>query len=466
MEKVRTRFPPSPTGHLHLGGARTALFNWLFARHHKGEFVLRMEDTDRERSSQEYVDAILEALEWLGLNWDEGPYFQTERIEIYYKYIEKLLDEGKAYYCECTPEELERKRKEALARKEKPAYDRTCRDKGLGPGPNRVVRFKAPLDGTTIVDDLIKGPTVFANKELDDLIILRSDGLPTYNFAVVIDDATMNINYVIRGDDHLNNTPRQIQIYEALGFPLPKFAHLPMVMGPDRSRLSKRHGALSVLAYRDKGYLPYALNNFLVRLGWSFGDQEFFTMEELIEKFSLDNVGRSAGVFNPDKLLDLNAKHIRATPSASLVDYLIPFLEKHNLHYSNREFLISCIESVKTRSKTLEEMVENMAFYIVEDVVYEEKARRFLQKRLIPIFYKLKDEILGLDEFSEKKIEDIFRSLCKEHDLKLKDIAQPVRVALTGRTVSPGLFEVMNILGRQKIADRLKKAIEYMEKDE
>ncbi|MBT8352175.1 MAG: glutamate--tRNA ligase, partial [Deltaproteobacteria bacterium] len=314
MKKIITRFPPSPTGYLHIGGARTALFNWLYARHMKGEFILRIEDTDTKRSTQESVDAIFEALEWLGIAWDKGPFFQSQRLNIYTEYIQKLLDTGLAYYCTCSPEELDEIRKRAIEVGGKPKYDGTCRDKNLSRPEGAVIRFKAPAIGITVLEDVIKGNIVFQNEELDDFIIARSDGSPTYNFVVVVDDITMGINTVLRGDDHVMNTPKQILLYNALNHPLPTFGHVPMVLGSDRTRLSKRHGAMSVTAYRDMGYLPDAFINYLVRLGWSYGDQEIFSRDELVEKFSLENIGRSAGIFNPEKLLALNADHIKATP--------------------------------------------------------------------------------------------------------------------------------------------------------
>jgi glutamyl-tRNA synthetase len=302
-EKVITRFAPSPTGYLHIGGARTSLFNWLYARHHQGQFILRIEDTDQARSTEESTQAILDAMTWLGMNWDQGPYFQAERVELHREKVQELIRSGKAYYCVCTPEELEEKRKRALAAQRKPKYDGACREKQLGKGPGAVVRFRCPQAGTTVVRDLIKGVVTFNNEELDDLVIERSDGYPTYNFAVVVDDAEMGITHVIRGDDHLNNTPRQILLYEALGHPIPQFGHVPMILGADKTRLSKRHGATSVLAYKEMGYLPEALVNYLVRLGWSHGDQEIFSPEELVQFFELGQVGKAAAVFNPEKLL-------------------------------------------------------------------------------------------------------------------------------------------------------------------
>ncbi len=463
MNTIKTRFPPSPTGHLHLGGARTALFNWLFARHHQGIFLLRFEDTDRERSKQEYVDSIREALEWLGLEWDEGPYFQMDRMDIYREYAQRLFEEGKAYYCECSPEVLEEKRKKALAEGRKPKYDGTCRDKGLGPGPGRVLRFRCPEIGTTVVEDLIRGPVAFDHKELDDFILVRADGTPTYQFAVVIDDLTMGITHVIRGDDHLSNTPKQILLFEALGATPPKYAHVPMILGPDGSRLSKRHGALSILAYRDEGYLPQALRNYLVRLGWSYGDQEIFSLEEMIEKFDLSRVSKSAARFDPDKLLALNAHYIRQEDTDRLAEMVKPFLEKLGLKVSDEDMLRQAVETVKPRARTLAEMAEMMRFYFVDQVEYEEKAaRKFLKPDIAPVLERLVKELEVLEKFEEEPLEKLFRGLAEEYQLKLKHIAQPVRVALTGRTVSPGLFEIMDILGKETVLARLQRALQYI----
>ena len=373
-DTIITRFPPSPTGYLHVGGARTALFNWLYARHMKGRFILRIEDTDTERSTQASVDAIFEALEWLGIDWDEGPYFQSKRFDIYIEYIQKLIDSGNAYYCTCSPEKLEEMRKIAMATGKKPKYDGTCREKGLKNSDNAVVRIKAPLTGTTVVHDVIKNNIVFQNTELDDFVIRRSDGTPTYNLAVVIDDITMGINTIIRGDDHVNNTPKQIMIYNALGAPLPAFGHVPMVLGSDRTRLSKRHGAMSVTEYRDMGYLPDAFINYIVRLGWSYGDQEFFTREELIEKFSLENIGRSAGIFDIDKLLALNADHIKMTPPGKITKHLAPFLNKLGFEVQDGPFIEGVIKTLNARSKTLKEMAESAAFYFKDTVSYDKDA--------------------------------------------------------------------------------------------
>ncbi|MEZ4567937.1 MAG: glutamate--tRNA ligase [Desulfobacterales bacterium] len=344
-QQIITRFPPSPTGYLHLGGARTAIFNWLYARHTGGRFVLRIEDTDVARSTKESVDAIFEALEWLGIDWDEGPYFQSERLDIYKAHIDRLIENGHAYYCTCSPDAVDRMREAAKARGDKPRYDGTCREKNLPWTKDAVVRFKSPLVGNTVVEDVIRGDIAFSNTELDDFIIARSDGSPMYNLAVVVDDITMNINTIIRGDDHISNTPKQILLYQALGARVPDFGHVPMVLGPDKSRLSKRHGAMSVTAYRDMGFHPDAMVNFLVRLGWSHGDQEFFTRDELIEKFNLEHIGRSAGVFNPEKLLALNAEHIRNASPALLAAHLLPFLQAKGISATEDAYLHGVIET-------------------------------------------------------------------------------------------------------------------------
>ena len=463
MSDIITRFPPSPTGYLHVGGARTALFNWLYARHTKGTFVLRIEDTDTVRSTQESVDAIFEALDWLGIEWDEGPYFQSQRFDVYETYIQKLIDAGHAYYCTCSAEEIEAMRARAMESGGKPKYDGTCRNKGLGKTDNAVVRFKAPLAGTTVVEDVVKGNIVFQNDELDDFIICRSDGTPTYNFVVVIDDITMKINTIIRGDDHVMNTPKQMLIYKALGVPLPVYAHVPMVLGSDRTRLSKRHGATSVTAYRDMGFLPDAFINYLVRLGWSHGDQEFFTRDELVEKFSLENIGRAAGVFDQEKLLALNAEHIKATPVNTLAALLIPFLEKEGVQADADDFLEAVVTTLVPRSKTLAEMAKDALFYFADAIEYEEKAaKKFLKANALEPLDMLIAELEKLPAFTEKNLEDAFRAVMEKSGLKLGKIAQPVRVALTGRTASPGIFEIVAIIGKQKVLDRLNKAVAYI----
>jgi glutamyl-tRNA synthetase len=462
-DSVVTRFPPSPTGFLHVGNARTAVFNWLYARRMKGKFILRIEDTDTERSTQEAIDVIFEALEWLGIDWDEGPYYQTKRLEIYHDYLNRLIDSGRAYYCTCSPDEIEAMRQKAMATGGKPKYDGTCRDKGLSKTEDAVIRLKAPLSGTTVVEDVIKGNIVFQNDELDDFIVCRSDGIPTYNFAVVIDDMTMQVNTIIRGDDHVMNTPKQILLYDALDCPLPIFGHVPMVLGTDKSRFSKRHGAVSVSAYRDMGFLPDAMLNYLVRLGWSHGDQEFFTRQELIELFDLEHIGRSAGVFDPEKLLSLNADHIRATPAEKLVEPLEPFLKERDIEVKDSDLMIKVIETLHARSKTLDDMAEQALFYFVNEVSYEEKAaKKFLKPAVLEALQLLETQFETIKDFTEENLENAFKAVMDQTGLKLGKIAQPVRVALTGKTASPGIFEVTAIIGKDKVISRLQKAIGYI----
>ncbi len=464
MDQIITRFPPSPSGYLHVGGARTALFNWLYARHTGGKFVLRIEDTDTARSTKASVDAILEALEWMGLDWDEGPYFQSERLDVYKEYIQKLLDSGRAYYCTCSPEAVEEMRNKARESGGKPKYDGACREKGLGPSPGAVVRFKAPLTGVTVLKDVVKGSIAFQNDELDDFVIKRSDGMPIYNLAVVVDDITMGINTVIRGDDHVMNTPKQILLYKALEIPLPTYGHVPMVLGKDKARLSKRHGAVSVTAYRDMGCLPDAFINYLVRLGWSFGDQEFFTREELIEKFTLENIGRAAGVFDLDKLKALNAYHIKASPPAGIVPRLAPFLKEHGHDIEAGPFMEGVIQSLSARSKTLEDMARDALFYFGESVEYEEKAaRKFLKPGVLEPLRLLAENLEALEEFTESELENAFKQVMEATGLKLGKIAQPVRVSLTGRTASPGIFEIIEIIGKDRVVSRIKDAIRFIE---
>jgi glutamyl-tRNA synthetase len=466
---VRVRFAPSPTGHLHMGGARTALFNWLYARHNKGIFILRIEDTDRTRSTEEYISSIIEGIKWLNLDWDEGPYRQTDRFDVYRSYAGKLLNEEKAYYCYCSPEELEQRRQEALAQGKSLKYDGRCRNlKEPVPGRKPAVRFKMPQEGETVVNDLIRGRIVFENIQLDDLIIMRSDGIPTYNFTVVVDDVDMNITHVIRGDDHLNNTPKQIHIYIALGYEVPFFAHLPMILGADKTRLSKRHGATSVIAYKEMGYLPDALVNYLVRLGWSYGDQEVFTPEELIKYFSFDNIGKAAAVFNPEKLLWLNSQYIINSPSERLIELVMPFLVKENVIKEDRTFdkkwLSKAINTLKERSRTLIELANSLRYYLAEDIEYDLKAKeKFLNENSLASLVEVKEALKTLDNFIAPEIERVFMSIVEKQKTKLGKIAQPVRVAITGRTESPGIFEVLEIVGKEKTLRRLERAIRTVE---
>ncbi len=465
MSHVRVRFAPSPTGFLHIGGVRTALFNWLYARQQKGIFVLRIEDTDQSRSTEESIQAILEGMRWVGLDWDEGPFRQTERVELYREHALRLLKQGQAYWCVCAAEDLEARRKAAEAKGLSPRYDGRCRSLGLeNPTGEAALRFRAPQAGQTVVDDLIKGPVVFDHEVLDDLIILRSNGIPTYNFSVVVDDALMGITHVIRGDDHLTNTPRQIPIFEALGFPLPRFGHLPMILGSDKTRLSKRHGATSIMAYKDMGYLPEAMVNYLVRLGWSHGDQEVFSRAELIEKFTFDSVQSSPAVFNPDKLLWMNAHYITHQPPASVAQALIPFLEgaglKEAVTQVSAEWLAQLVVTIRERTKTLAEMVHWAAPYFGEEVVIEdEAAKKHLTAAIAPVLEQLTNRFEALPRFSKATWETVFKGFVEEQGIKMGAVAQPVRVALTGRTASPGLFEVMDLLGRERTLRRLRKGI-------
>ncbi|KQC08167.1 MAG: glutamyl-Q tRNA(Asp) ligase [Smithella sp. SDB] len=463
MEKIRTRFAPSPTGYLHIGGARTALFNWLYTRHHDGEFILRIEDTDQQRSTDESTKAILDAMTWLGLNWDEGPYFQAHRVELHREMVQKLINEGKAYYCTCSPEELEEKRKQALATGKKPKYDGTCRDKNLKKTPGSVVRFRGEQSGVTIVEDIIKGNVIFNNEELDDLIIERGDGYPTYNFAVVIDDALMNITHVIRGDDHVNNTPRQILMYQALGFDVPKFAHVPMILGSDKTRLSKRHGATSVMAYKEMGFLPEALVNYLVRLGWAHGDQEIFSQKDLIDLFDLDAVGKSPAVFNPEKLLWLNAHYIKEASTERLKEEMKP-LWPTGINTDDADFTRKVIADLQPRAKTLTELASMANFYFTDEIKYEEQAaKKFLTTDVSPHLRALVETISTVQNFSKEDIEIFLINFTKEKNIKFKIIAQPLRVALTGKTVSPGIDEVMTTLGKERVCRRIQNAINYIE---
>ncbi len=499
-EEVRVRFAPSPTGFLHIGGVRTALFNWLFARHNHGTFILRIEDTDRERSTEDSIQEIIESLRWLGLDWDEGPFRQMERKKLYLEKAKQLLDAGKAYLCYCSPEDLEAKRKAAQARKEKPRYDGTCRNRTEFPkGAPHVIRFKCPQEGNVVVEDLLRGNVEFNMAELDDFIIFRTDGTPTYNFVVVVDDADMRITHVIRGDDHLSNTPRQALMYDALGFPRPKFAHLSMILGPDKTRLSKRHGATATLAYRDMGYLPDALVNYLARLGWSHGDQEIFTRQEMIEHFSLEHVTISAAVFNPEKLEWVNEQWIQKSIPAELAGPFEAALIKAGIlpekHDKTLADLIQVIPLLQQRAKTMVEMAHGAEFYfknvnvsikfglglgfkaeaeVLRDgkVVEEEKpysseakidekaVNKFLTPEVKPLFDQLIAGLEAMDEpLDHDAVEALFKQTVEKAGLKLGKLAQPVRVALTGKTASPGIFDVVLLLGKQKTVERLRSAV-------
>ncbi len=459
---VRTRFAPSPTGFLHIGGARTALFSWLFARHHQGIFVLRIEDTDRERSTAASIETILESLLWLGLGWDEGPHHQSARTDVYRERAEALLAAGRVYRCYCTGEELEARRQAALAAGRRPAYDRTCRDRSA-PLHGRtafVLRFRTPLDGETVVDDIVKGRVVFQNADLDDFVILRSDGAPVYNFCAAVDDAAMAITHIIRGDDHLANTPRQLLLYEALGTTPPRFAHVPLILGLDKARLSKRHGATSVLAYQEMGYLPDALVNYLARLGWSHGDQEIFTRGELITHFTLENVGKAPGIFNPEKLEWVNFQCMKATSAAELARLVVPFLERAGVPVpADREWLTRVVETLRERAKTLVELADFCRFYLAETIEPDpQAAAKHLRPEIEPALADLLSRLAALPRWDAAAIEEAFQQTLARTGLKLGALAQPVRVAVTGGTVSPGIYEVLDVLGRERSLARLRPA--------
>jgi glutamyl-tRNA synthetase len=471
MTQVRTRFAPSPTGYLHIGGARTALFNYLFARHYGGQFVLRIEDTDRERSTPEAIQAILEAMQWLDLDYDEGPFYQAERYPLYRGKIRQLVAEGKAYPCVCTPAELDAKRQLAQKEKRKPAYDGTCRPPegsiaALPVDRPYTIRFRSPRDGSTVVNDVVKGQIVFDNRELDDLIIARTDGTPTYNFCVVVDDIEMKITHIIRGDDHLSNTPRQILLYQALGQSLPQFAHVPLILGTDKARLSKRHGATSVMTYREIGYFPEAVVNYLVRLGWSHGDQEIFSRDELIEKFTLENVGKSAGVFNPEKFLWVNFHYLKSSPLPQLAEAVIPYIRAKGYPVpQDKLWLEKMIKTLQERSKTLVELVDAAAFYLLEDIAIDEKAAaKFLTAEVRAPIAKLIEQLRDLDDFTDSYVEQAFSAVLQQQGLTMSTLAQPVRVALTGSTVSPGIHEVISVLGKERTIQRLQLVLQRLDR--
>lgn len=462
--KVRTRFAPSPTGYLHIGGARTALFCWLYSRHHGGDFVLRVEDTDRERSTPEAVQAILDGMNWLGLNADEGPYYQTERFDRYKEVVHQLLDEGKAYHCYCTKQELEEMRTAQMARKEKPRYEGLCRERtepraGIDP----VVRFRNPQEGEVIVNDHVRGKVTFRNTELDDLIIARSDGTPTYNFCVVVDDMDMQITHVIRGDDHLNNTPRQINIFAALGATPPEYAHLPMILGPDGAKLSKRHGAVSVMEYRNDGFLPEAVRNYLVRLGWAHGDQEIFSTEQMVKLFDIADVNHSASAINPDKLAWLNQHYIKEGDPEKLGAELGWHFERMGVATAGGPSLAAVVKANAERAKTLKEMAENCVFFYQDFEEYEEKAaRKNLQPDAVEPLQKVRNALAGLGEWRAGTIHETVNAVAESMELKLGTVAQPIRVAVAGKGVSPPIDVTLELLGRDITLARLDKAIRHI----
>ena len=456
-----TRFPPSPTGYLHIGGARTALYSWLHARQNDGKFVLRIEDTDLERSTQASVQAILDGMEWLGLEYDEGPYYQTERFDRYKEVIDQLLEQGHAYHCECSKERLDEVREQQKANGLKPKYDGRCRELGLSESENTVVRFKNPLDGDVVIRDIVKGNIVISNQELDDLVIARPDGVPTYNLTVVVDDMDMGITHVIRGDDHINNTPRQINILQALGATLPLYGHVPMILGEDGARMSKRHGAVGVMQYRDDGFLPEALLNYLVRLGWSHGDQELFDMDELLTLFKVEDVSRSPSTFNPEKLLWVNQEKIKALTATQLLEKSQWHFKQAGLDVEVNDYSISVVELIQERCKTLIDVVEQTSFFFTEVEEYAPAAMKKWIKTASPdLLEALIGKLAGLAEWSVEGIASAVQAVVDENEVGFAKVAQPVRIAVTGSTMSPSIDQTLFILGREVSMQRLQSGLQ------
>lgn len=482
MDQVRVRFAPSPTGYLHVGSSRTALFNYLFAKHHNGVFVLRIEDTDLARSTEASTQAILDGMKYLELFWDEGPevggdygpYFQSQRLDLYREYADKLLEAGRAYQCFCTPEELDQIRKEAVEQGRDPKYDGRCfhlsdaeRQQFIEQGRKPVLRFKAEYEGTTVVEDLIRGKVTFDNNQLDDFVIVKSDGMPTYNFAVVVDDALMRISHVIRGEDHLSNTPKQIQLYEALGFPVPKFAHIPMILGPDKTLLSKRHGATSVTQFRDEGYLPDAMVNYLALLGWSYDDsQTIFKRDDLIRKFALEKVSKNPAVFDITKLQWMNGVYIRDLGLDEFYQTALPLFQSwgyisEEVTSEEESRLKAILAILQERVKLLSELKEASYYFFEDELRYNEKAlnKVLFKEGAAEVLNALLPELLNVKDYTQENLEPLFRKVQEQFDCKLAAVIQPVRVAVTGTNVSPGIYEVLALLGRAKTCERIKDAL-------
>ncbi|WP_434654063.1 glutamate--tRNA ligase [Thermoanaerobacterium thermosaccharolyticum] len=475
MRDVRVRFAPSPTGNLHIGGARTALFNWLFARHNNGKMILRVDDTDLERSTGDSMKAIIDGLKWLGIDWDEGPIYQSKRLDLYKNYADKLVKEGKAYYCFCTKEELDEMRKEAQKAGKPPMYSGKCRNlpadevkKYMDEGKKYVVRLKVPKEGKTIVHDIIRGDVEFDNSTFDDFIIMKSDNMPTYNFATVIDDYDLKISHIIRGEEHLSNTPKQILIYDALGFEKPSFAHVSMILAPDRSKLSKRHGATSVQEFRDLGYLPEAIINYITLLGWIPSDgEEVFSTEKSISEFTLDRVSKNPAIYDTKKLTWLNGIYIRDCDIDRLTKEVIPFLINKGLISDNYDYdyIKKVVSAVREREKTLNEIAEAMSYYFNDEFDYDEKGvKKYFEKDGVDNILKEAIEVLDkVDDFNLVETERVYRDLIEKLDIKSGDLFHPTRLAISGRTFGPGLFDIMELLGKKKTIERIKKAIKYIE---
>ncbi len=458
---MKSRFAPSPTGYLHIGGARTALFAWLWAKKNQGEFILRIEDTDKERSTKESVEVILQGMEWLGLDYDKGPIFQSDRIERYQAVISLLIDSDKAYYCNCSKQRLDSLREDLMKKGEKPKYDGCCRKKNLTDG---VVRFLNPNDKAVLFEDYVKGNIEFANSELDDLVIARADGSPTYNLTVVVDDHDMGIDFVIRGDDHINNTPKQINLYKALGWSLPTFAHVPMILGGDGARLSKRHGAVNILSYRDEGYLPKALLNYIVRLGWSHGNQELFSISEMIDLFDLKDINKAPASFNKDKLVWLNQSYIKTTEINELLNHLQYHLDRQSININNGPNIKDVVESLRDRSKTLIEMANSCTmFYQDFDSFDSDLAKNVFQTKSRTILESLYSSLEALDSWTAEEIHNVIMKICKNRNIGFAKVGQPFRLALSGNGKSGSIDKSAQLVGKDRTLSRLKMAIDFIE---
>ncbi len=459
---IVTRFPPSPTGDLHIGGARTALYSWLHARQNDGKFILRIEDTDLERNSQKSVDAIIDGMNWLGLDYDEGPIFQTDRFDRYKEVIQQLLDEGKAYRCDCSPEELDLVREQQRANKEKPKYNGKCRERNDVPVEGSVIRFKNPLEGDVVIHDLVKGDIVINNRELDDLILARPNGVPTYNLTVVVDDIDMEMTHVIRGDDHINNTPRQINLFLALGAKLPEFAHVPMILGDDGKRLSKRHGAVGVMQYRDDGFIPQALLNYLLRLGWSHEDKEIFSREEMLKLFKIEDVNVAPSTFNTKKLIWVNEQYIQTLPAEEIAQHLEWHLDNQNLDTLNGPAITDVINAHRERAKTLKELAENIRYYYEDFEDFDENATKKHFKTGTPgILQYLLDQFSAIKNWNAESIDSVIKKTCEELELGMGKIGPALRVAVTGVAMSPSLDVTLNLIGKQRTLERIEKAVAF-----
>jgi glutamyl-tRNA synthetase len=461
--QVRTRFAPSPTGSLHVGSVRTALYSWAYAKKHDGTFILRIEDTDVERSTIESIQAILDGMKWLGLDCDEGPFYQSQRMDRYKQVMQRLLTEGKAYRCYCSKERLDDLREKQLAKKQKPCYDGLCRQRDPdNPDQPFVIRFKNPRTGSVSFDDQVHGIITFQNNELDDLIIVRSDGTPTYNFCVVVDDMDMKITHVIRGADHINNTPRQINILQALGYPVPVYAHVPMILGEDGKKLSKRHGAVNVMQYRDNGFLPEAILNYLIRLGWAHGDQEIFSREEMIKFFELKDINKAASMFNTDKLLWLNQHYMKTNNPELVATHLVWQTNKFNIDINNGPPLWEVVKIQAERCHTLLEMAEKSKYFYQDVTEYEEKAKKHLKPEIVPVLTEIKTDLQNLTNWKAEVIHEIIISKAEKFELKLGKVAQPIRVAVTGGTISPPIDVTLELIGKEQVLKRLEKVLKFI----